>query len=304
MNKAFVVILVFLSLININCSTDDPTQPSTSPSYSVSGKIFEIFNGDSLTVSNAIVSIGAVSDTTDSAGTFIIKGIDKGDHVLAARYMFENQIRTVENPVTVSSDTTLFIELEPIKLDFFPLMVGYQWVYDYTHERIVSPNAQYLYITGCRILSVIENMSVQDSASYRIQDVFFGTSILLDLWTGISDTMVIEADTTYFNLSMNQDDIITITSHDPLPDYYKQTSHIRYDDFFRLWDPIQFSRFEPSSATEPIEYYGDTGLGVCFLTLERDTGITKYEYNVIANHGVYSTLMLREAILNKRSIYP
>jgi hypothetical protein len=80
-------------------------------------------------INNCILSYRDNTIVTDSMGYFVMEKIYENEYSIHFKCENYNNLDTV---ISISSDTTILIELMPFYIDYFPLQKGNKWLYDYS----------------------------------------------------------------------------------------------------------------------------------------------------------------------------
>ena len=199
--------------------------------YFVQGKIFEDSEFATMPIVNAVIQIGDVKDTTNSAGNYNMTLQNPGDYTVNITHPYYFDINT---STTISfSDTTINdYVMDPILDDYFPLEVGNIWNYEFNVGEYWGGGNYYVNYKGISTWEIIGKEEKNDLIIYKVLHEFNG--IYKNFIDYPYETIDIASDTTYFQIEEDQDNIVQIKDF-PAP-YQPTWDH-------PIYSPIQ--RYQP-----------------------------------------------------------
>ena len=119
----FITVLMFLFFM-LTCEENKSIiQPSTK--INLSGQVISGYNNDP--ISGVVVILSDMSVITNSRGYFFFWNIPSGKSLIHVK---KESFLDQEIQISLCSDTTIVVSLQPNMVDYFPTSIGSTWLYD------------------------------------------------------------------------------------------------------------------------------------------------------------------------------
>lgn len=205
---ALISLLVTLSFIISFCKSN--VSSVTEGSSSLTGTIYDVFEGDTLNISNVIISVSDKQYQSDDFGNFVIDSLNPDEYLLNFSSEYHHNFDTLVS-INENANLDLNIELNSIILDFFPLFESSVWEYDVlTHFSNWSLTSDWLKRTDLvfsEIARITSKKELDSSFLYNIIIERNGYNIIeerLDNVTTTDSSLV--ASKHYYTLMERKDD--------------------------------------------------------------------------------------------------
>jgi hypothetical protein len=218
----------------------------------IEGIILEKSKFTTMPIENAKIRIGNIEDKTNSKGEYSLTLQTRGNCNINISHQFYSDI-----------DTTLYVYdnmekdyiMDPILEDYYPLNVGNVWRYKFNNVSSHSGGGEGAGYKGTSTWKIIEKKDYNNSFVYTVLQEFEGIYVEFNYYDSVAeDTTYIIADTTYFQIEEDHENIVQIKT---FPEPYQPYP---FGPLFQ-----QFQRYQPMRLPD---------------TLIVDIGTRKYIVNI------------------------
>jgi hypothetical protein len=274
-----IISFFLLSLLLVDCKNDITQNNENNFIKTPENYYFQLgsyVNSDTLFADSALITIdGKYSGYTNWDGIIKIDSLNLGQHQVTVSHKY---FELYENQLVVGMDSTLFVDLVPKVVEYFPLDIGVQWVYNFHNSFSFPGGASWQkgkYFWNIDKEEVDNNRKIFN-VKWTYQEVETNDSILD---TGTGQFTIIEAD----------NHRVTI----------ENVTYVFGSDF-----PVQMKRF--FSENYLYRYYfkdekPDTFIIVNLgdITIAKNKGLIGYKYFVGGNFTTQSNLYTLDTLILK-----
>ncbi len=196
------------------------------------GHISLITPNDTTYLSDAIVNLDSMVDTTNLSGYYEFNNVDSGNHILS---IMHSRYQLADSIITLNDSTQLDFNI--ITVDYFPMSVGNEWLYSFESYSFAfdSPRIWYDYSESWEVINFFEEDS---SFIFELEARIVGIKIV-EYWDPIIYKDTTNIDSIYnFIIKENSNHEILFLNHKL--HWYRSETIFRYNSP-TLGDTIEFS---------------------------------------------------------------
>lgn len=189
-----------------------PTDPDYIPPFEVDGRVAVKFGSKKFPLADAVVKTGNFFGRTDIAGRFELKGLTRLENVFQISHPYTADFDTIVDFAKIYPRNLYFIvETSEETVDYWPLKVGNKWIFDYHGGWIHAFDSDRC--DGTESWEIIEKNVAGNWTQFRVRKIFSGkyyTRRSTPYPVGFIDSLIFEADTSYFDLAEDQSGMLEI----------------------------------------------------------------------------------------------